>query len=160
MTLFRNFAILRLMCGFPFAPIQILTGDTREGCNSRHSRLHDERRSFQRKSRIERRFESLPGVQRVATLWGTFGSFRTSEKNKIVPFAGSFEVLQTSNQRTKPKFRTNKIKSFSKGDSRFCKPRISPPQQQLRTNPIKSFRCLLAALSLLLSQQILCASRY
>ena len=38
--------------------IQILTGDTREGCNSRHSRLHDERRSLPPKSRIERRFES------------------------------------------------------------------------------------------------------
>ena len=86
MTLFRNFAILRLMYSFSFAPIQILTGDTREGCNSRHSRLHDESRSLQRKSRIERRFESLPGVQRFANLWGTFGSFRTSEKNKIVPF--------------------------------------------------------------------------
>ena len=27
----------------------------------------------------------VPGVQRFANLWGTFGSFRTSEKNKIVP---------------------------------------------------------------------------
>ncbi len=40
---------------------------------------------FSRNPRIERRFESSPGVQRVATLWGTFGSFRTSEKNKTVP---------------------------------------------------------------------------
>ena len=60
MTLFRNCAVLRLMCGFPFAPIQILTGDTREGCNARCGRLHDDGRSFQRKSRIERRFESSP----------------------------------------------------------------------------------------------------
>ena len=68
MTLFRNFAVLRQHKGNPFAPIQILTGDTREGCNSRHGRLLDERWSFQPKSRIERRFESSPGVQRVATL--------------------------------------------------------------------------------------------
>ena len=72
------------MCGFPFAPIQILTGDIREGCHARHSRLHDVGRSLPPKSRIERRFESFPGVQRFASLWGTFGSFRTSEKNKIV----------------------------------------------------------------------------
>ena len=35
--------------------------------------------------------------------------------------------------------RTNKIKTFPKGDSRFCKPRISPPEQQLHTNKIKTF---------------------
>ena len=85
-SLFRKFAVLRQHKGNPFAPIQILTGDTRKGCHTRRGRLLDERRSFQRKSRIERRFESLPGVQRFANLWGTFGSFRTSEKNKIVPF--------------------------------------------------------------------------
>ena len=84
MTLFRNFAVLRQHKGTPFAPIQILTGDIREGCHARHSRLHDVGRSLPPKSRIERRFESLPGVQRFANLWGTFGSFRTSEKNKPV----------------------------------------------------------------------------
>ena len=67
-SLFRNFAILRLMCGNPFAPIQILTGDTREGCGFLCRRLHDDGRSFRIKLRIERRFESSPGVQRVATL--------------------------------------------------------------------------------------------
>ena len=41
-----------------------------------------------------------PGVQRVATLWGTFGSFRTSEKNKLVLFAENIKVLQTSIQLT------------------------------------------------------------
>ena len=56
------------MCGHPFAPIQILTGDTREGCAFRYRRLHDDGRSFRIKLRIERRFESSPGVQRVATL--------------------------------------------------------------------------------------------
>ena len=68
MTLFRNFAVLRQHYGYPFAPIQILTGDTREGCAFRYRWLHDERRSFRIKLRIERRFESFPGVQRVATL--------------------------------------------------------------------------------------------
>ena len=56
------------MCGSPFAPIQILTGDTRKPRGFLRGRLHDERRSLQLKSRIERRFESSPGVQRVATL--------------------------------------------------------------------------------------------
>ena len=45
-------------------------------------------------------FESSPGVQRVATLWGTPRSFRTSEKNKTVSLTGSFEVFQTSNPHT------------------------------------------------------------
>ena len=40
----------------------------------------------------------VPGVQRFANLWGTFGSFRTSEKNKLVLFAENIEVLQTSIQ--------------------------------------------------------------
>ena len=49
---------------------------------------------------LRQSFESSPGVQRVATLWGTFGSFRTSEKNKTVPLRESSEVFQTSNQPT------------------------------------------------------------
>ncbi len=53
---------------------------------------------FSRNPRIERRFESSPGVQRVATLWGTFGSFRTSEKNKIVslPEVRGFANLESA----------------------------------------------------------------
>ena len=35
---------------------------------------------------------------------------------------------------------TDKIKTFPKEDSRFCKPRISAHRQQLCTSPIKSFR--------------------
>ena len=113
MSLFRNFAILRLHYGFPFAPIQILTGDTQKGCSSRHSRLHDDGRSLPPKSRIERRFESSPGVQRFANLWGTFGSFRTSEKNKSVLFAENIEVFQTSNQHTQNnKFALTKLDPF------------------------------------------------
>ena len=37
------------------------------------------------------------------------------------------------------RLRTNKIKTFPKGESRFSKPRFSPPKQQLPTNKIKSF---------------------
>ena len=69
-SLFRNFAVLRLMHSFPFAPIQILTGDTRQGCSSRRGRLHDEGRSLQQKPRIERRFESqVAGRSRLLETW-------------------------------------------------------------------------------------------
>ena len=128
------------MCGFPFAPIQILTGDIREGCQARHSRLHDVGRSLPPKSRIERRFESLPGVQRFANLWGTPRSFRTSEKNKIVlPRRELRGSANLDSARRNGGFARTKLKPFSKGASRFCKPRISPPKQQLPTNKIKTF---------------------
>ena len=58
MTLFRNFAVLRQHKGNPFAPIQILTGDTRKPCGFLCRRLHDDGRPLPPKSRIERRFES------------------------------------------------------------------------------------------------------
>ena len=143
MTLFRNFAILRQQCGNPFAPIQILTGDTREGCNSRHSRLHDERRSFQRKSRIERRFESLPGVQRFANLWGTFGSFRTSEKNKIVPFreVRGFANLESAHPNNNfPLTKLNPFETFrgfpnldsARRNDGFARTKLKPSKRELR----------------------------
>ena len=67
---FRKFAVLRQHKGNPFAPIQILTGDTREGCAFRRGRLHNDGRSFQRKSRIERRFESqVAGRSRLLETW-------------------------------------------------------------------------------------------
>ena len=128
------------MCGFPFAPIQILTGDIREGCHARHSRLHDVGRSLPPKSRIERRFESLPGVQRFANLWGTFGSFRTSEKNKIVlPRRELRGSTNLDSAHPNDNFPLTKLKPFPKGESRFCKPRFSSPQWRLRTNKIKTF---------------------
>ena len=127
------------MCGHPFAPIQILTVDTRKGCVFRCGWLLDERRSFQRKPCIERRFESSPGVQRVATLWGTFGSFRTSEKNKNVSLSGVSRFSKPRSSSPQWRFRTNKIKTFPKGESRFCKPRFSLPQWRLRINKIKTF---------------------
>ena len=73
------------MYSIPFAPIQILTGDTREGCAFRCGRLLDDGRSFQPKSRIERRFESSPGVQRVATL-GVFLRYFLHAAKSTNPF--------------------------------------------------------------------------
>ena len=112
MSLFRNFAALRQHKDNPFAPIQILTGDTRKPCNTRRGRLHDERRSFQRKSRIERSFESSP-------------ESRGSQTSGVLP------VLFVQAKR---------IKSFPlQGASRFSKPRFSSPQWRFRTNKIKPF---------------------
>ena len=143
MTLFRNFAILRLMYSFSFAPIQILTGDTREGCNSRHSRLHDERRSFQRKSRIERRFESLPGVQRFANLWCAFWFFLHNAKRiNPSPFRELSRFCKPRISSPQWRLRTNKIKTFQKGASRFCKPRISAQNYNFALTQFNPFAAL------------------
>ena len=66
---------------------------------------------FSRNPRIERRFESSP-------------ESRGSQTSGVLP------VLFVQAKRIKP---------FPFGSSRFCKPRISTPNQQLRTNPIKTF---------------------
>ena len=112
MTLFRNFAILRQQCSNPFAPIQILTGDTRKPCGSRRGRLHDDGRSLPRELRIERRFESSP-------------ESRGSQTSGVLP------VLFVQAKRIKP-FPFREL-------SRFYKPRISALKHQFRTNKIKSF---------------------
>ena len=93
----------------PFAPIQILTVDTRKGCVFRCGWLLDERRSFQRKPCIERRFESSP-------------ESRGSQTSGVLPvlFVQAKRINSFSLQRT----------------SRFCKPRFSSPQWRLRTNKI------------------------
>ena len=147
MTLFRNFAILRQHYGNPCAPIQILTGDTREGCNSRHSRLHDERRSFQRKSRIERRFESLPGVQRAAAL-GVFLRYllHAAKSNNPFPFREVRGFANLESAHPNNNFARTKLNPLREA-SRFCKPRFSSPQWRLRTNKIKSFAALRRPLS-------------
>ncbi len=69
-----------------------------------------------------------------------FGYFLHNAKSDN-PFS-----LQRTSRFCKPRFSppkqqlpTNKIKTFPKGASRFCKPRISAPKPKLRTNPIKSF---------------------
>ena len=63
-------------------------------------------------------------------------------------------------------FARTKLKPFPKGDSWFCKPRISTHKKQIRTNPIKSF-CRsaafpppLAASFFVAAATNLCASRY
>ena len=72
-----------------------------KNCSFLRCRLPDERRTFQKKSRIDRRFESSPESRGSQTSGVLFGSFCTTQKaRKNVPFPGSSEVLQTSNQRT------------------------------------------------------------
>jgi hypothetical protein len=93
--------------------------------------------------------------------------FAQCKKNKPVSLSGTSEVLQTSIQRTaavasyqpiKTFFRKlrgfanldsahrsdifapQQLKPFPKGASRFCKPQISAPQWQLRTNQLKPLR--------------------
>ena len=112
---------MRQHYSYPFAPIQILTGDIREVCSSPHSRLHDERRSLSPKSCIERRFESSPESRGSQTSGVLPVLFVQAKRINPFPLRESFEVFQTLNQRTNPKFSTNKIKSFAA--SRF----LSPP---------------------------------
>ena len=66
--------------------------------------------------------------------------FRTSEKNKSVhPRRELRGSTNLDSAHPNNNFAQTKLKPFLKGDSRFCKPRISPLKRQLRTNPIKSF---------------------
>ena len=132
------------MCGYPFAPIQILTGDTRKACGFRRGRLHDERWSLQRKSRIERRFESSLGVQRVATL-GVFLRYFLHAAKSTNPFpcrelrgSANLESAHPNNN-----FPLTKLNPFPKEASRFCKPRISAHKQnfaQCQLNPFAAPR--------------------
>ncbi len=72
-----------------------------ETCSFQHNRLPDECRSFWIKLHIDRRFESSPESRGSQTSGVLFDSFCTTQKEcKNVPFAGSIEVLQTSNQPT------------------------------------------------------------
>ena len=142
MTLFRNCAVLRLMCGFPFAPIQILTGDTREGCHARRGRLLDDRRSFPPKSRIERRFESSPesrGSQPSGVLLVLF-----VQAKRIKPFPlreiRGFTNLESAHPNNN--FPLTKLNPFQKGVPRFSKPRISAHKQnfaQCQLNPFAAY---------------------
>ena len=72
-------------------------------------------------------------------------TFCTTQKVTIrSPSQGDSRFCKPRISTPKHQLRTNKIKTFPKGASRFCKLRISPPKQPIRTNQIKSF----------------CASRY
>ncbi len=101
------------MCCSPFAPIQILTGDTRKGCVFRHSRLLDERRSFRIKLRIERRFESSPesrGSQTSGVLFGYF--LHDAKSDNSFPFREAPRFFKPRNSTHKQQLRTKQIKSF------------------------------------------------
>ena len=130
---------MRLHDGTPFAPIQILTGDTREACSSRCDRLLDDGRPLQRKSRIERRFESSPESRGSPTSGVLLVLFVQAKRIKPFPLPGTSRFYKPRFSSPQWRLRTNKIKTIPKGASRFCKPRISPPKQRLHTNLIKSF---------------------
>ena len=71
-----------------------------ENFNFQHSRLPDERRSLSQKHRIDRRFESSPESRGSQTSGVLLVLFVHAKSTQNVPFAGNFEVLQTSKQRT------------------------------------------------------------
>ena len=127
------------MCGHPFAPIQILTGDTRKPCGFRYDRLHDERRSFLRKPCIERRFESSPESRGSQTSGVLLVLFVQAKRINPFPLQGASRFRNPRISPPEQQLRTNKIKSFPKKESRFCKPRFSSPQWRLPTNKIKTF---------------------
>ena len=75
-------------------------------------------------------------------------TFCTTQKVTTRPLSGKlrgFPNLESTHRSRS--FAPQQLKPFIKEDSRFCKPRISTPKQQIRTNKIKSFFCL-AAVSL------------
>ncbi len=80
--------------------------------NFQHSWVPDECRSFQKKSRIDRRFESSPESRGSQTSGVLLVLFVHAKSTKNVSFAGRFEVLQTSKQRTQTTNSHNPIKSF------------------------------------------------
>ena len=90
----------------------------------------------------ERRTDSKPFRRRFARKTG-FDSCR--RKLLLNYFRQSFESSpesrgsQTSGVLPVLFVQAKRIKPFPFGSSRFCKPRISTPNQQLRTNPIKTF---------------------
>ena len=71
-----------------------------ENCCFLRCRLPDESRSFQKKSRIDRRFESSPESRGSQTSGVLLVLFVHAKSTKNVSFAESFEVLQTSIQPT------------------------------------------------------------
>ena len=64
--------------------------------------LHDDGRSLSRKPCIERRFESSPESRGSQTSGVLLVLFVQAKRIKPFPLRESFEVLRTSNQRTKP----------------------------------------------------------
>ena len=64
-------------------------------------------------------FESSPESRGSQTSGVLLVLFVQAKRINPYSLAGRFEVLQSSNQRTKPKFRTNKIKSFRRPAAAF-----------------------------------------
>ena len=90
-----------------------------------------------------------------------FGYFlHDAKSDNSFPFRELSRFYEPRISPPKQKLPTNKIKTSPKEESRFFKPQFSSPQWRLRTDKIKSFRRHRRHHFLLLSQQILCASRY
>ena len=116
------------------------------------------------KARTSHRFKSSPAISGKVEIPGAAG---------YMMMAGYFRRNHVSSgdlnrgRRTESRVLFGYFLHDAKSDNsfpfreapRFFKPRSSPLKQQLPTNKIKSFRRLLAALFLLLSQQIFAASR-
>ena len=71
-----------------------------EKCSFQHSRVLDECRLFSLQNRIDRRFESSPESRGSQTFGVLLVLFVHAKSTKNVPFTGSSEVSQTSNQHT------------------------------------------------------------
>ena len=127
------------MYSHPSAPIQILTVDTRKPCGFLCRRLHDDGRPLQRKSRIERRFESSPESRGSQTSGVLLVLFVQAKRIKPFPFREARGSANLESAYPNNSFPLTKLKPFPKEDSRFCKPRIRTHKQQLLTNKIKSF---------------------
>ena len=119
---------------------------------------------FQLKSRIERRFESRVAGLAPRAFYVTFCTTQKVTSRSLCREHRGFPNLDSA--RRNGGFARTKLKPFPKGDSWFCKPRISAHKKQIRTNPIKSF-CRsaafpppLAALFFVADATNLCASRY
>jgi hypothetical protein len=102
----KNTAVLLLSALNPYAVKPECRTDSNHcrRCSEHYSfplsRLPDECRSFSQKNRIDRRFESSPESRGSQTSGVLLVLFVHAKSTKNVPFAGSSEVLQTSNQHT------------------------------------------------------------
>ena len=105
------------MCGHPFVPIQILTGDTRKGCYTRHSRLLDERWSLPQKPCIEQSFESSPESRGSQTSGVLPVLFVQAKRIKLFPFG---------------KFRGSANLDSARRNGGFAQTKLKPSKKELR----------------------------
>ena len=137
--IFVKTTVLRQHDSYPFAPIQILTGDIRKACVFQSSRLPDERRSFSQQSRFDRRFESSPESRGSQASGVLLVLFVQAKRIKPFPLPGAPRFSKPRFSSPQWRLRTNKIKTFPKGDSRFCKPRISTQNNNFAQIQLNSF---------------------